>query len=88
MRVTIVAVVEVDGEQSAGWLHERTHQALEHAGASPIFIAACAGAFGPAIAVADQMAGATNHECAFCAAPIPASAHIPHSTAELPTEAP
>lgn len=26
------------------------------------------------------------HECAFCSAPIPASAHIPHSTAELPTE--
>lgn len=28
--------------------------------------------------------GENAHECAFCVAPVPASAHIPHSTAELP----
>lgn len=74
MKVTIVAVVEVDGDHSPDELHARTHRALEGAGVSPIFVAARAGAFGPAIVVADQMMGAA----------IPAEHHIPHSTAALP----
>lgn len=85
MKVTIVAVVEVASGGSVGpdAIHAWAHEALERAGANPIFVAACEGVSPGAVALADRIVEGSL-DCPMCAPPIPASVHIPHSTAELP----
>lgn len=84
MKITIVAVAIVPDSVGVDALNDWVADALTTRISEPTFVAVSKGVSRVAID-----AGADPHDahsCAFCVTPLPASVHIPHSTAELPDE--